>query len=268
MASGGPVDQFMLHTGASIATGASVEASATAARAFSTAGSGGAPDVFATATVLPLAADSQQVLGEQGGIAAELTAAEVDEILALGRIDMRSSQLADVDSILLSAGAVFDVEASTIGLGGLPLPGNVWIGFFAPELSGDGFESLRLRLARNGVSVADLVFTDPDQARSHLDQLALDLGAILTDPLPGEPPPLIGMARFAVDLDLVARERNDAFGVGFIVGATAIPEPSTLLLVAIGLVVLARRTRPGARAQTRSSSTSGIGLPARPRYSS
>ena len=242
-ASGGPVDQMLLHAGASIVTGASVEAKATAARPFSEAGSGADPDVFARATALPLAADSQQVFDEHAGVAAAFAAAGVDEILALGRIDMLSSQIADVDSILLSAGASFEIEASTIALAGFPRPGNVWIGFFAPELAGDGFESLRVRLGRNGASVLDLVFTDPDEASSELDQLALDLGAILTDPPPGELPPLIGTGYFTADFELRVRDFNDAFGVGFIVGSTPVPEPSTLLLVALGLAVLARRER-------------------------
>ena len=87
------------------------------------------------------------------------------------------------------------------------------------------------------------MFTDPDEASSELDQLALDLGAILTDPPPGELPPLIGTGYFTADFELGVRDFNDAFGVGFIVGSTPVPEPSTLLLVALGLAVLARRER-------------------------
>lgn len=242
-ASGGAVEQMALHAGASIATGASVEAKATAARLFSTAASGADPDVFARATALPLAEDSQQVFDEHAGVEAAFAAAGVDEILALGRFDMRSSQLADADSIMLSAGASFDIEASVLPIGEFSRPGNVWIAFFAPELAGEGFESLRVRLAHDDVSVFDLVFTDPDAARSHLDQLALDLGAILTPPPGGELPPLVGSGHFAVAFDLVVRDLDDSFGVGFLVGSTPIPEPSTLLLVALGLAAFAMRGR-------------------------
>jgi hypothetical protein len=242
-ASGGPVGQLTVYAGSSIATEANVEAKANAARALPTAGSGADRDVFAGATALPLAEDSQQVLDENPMVEAAFTAAGVDEILALGRFGMRSSQHADADSILLSAGASFEIDAMSFALPGYARPGNVWIAFFAPALTGDGFESLRVRLARNDDSLLDLVFTDPDQALDQLDQFALDLGAILTLPSDGSLPPISGTRHFTVDFDLVVRDLDDSFGVGFLVGSTPIPEPSTLLLFALGLAVLAVRQR-------------------------
>jgi hypothetical protein len=244
-ARGGVMDRMALYAGASIATGASAEAQASAARSFSASDAPTTSDVLVRAAALPLAEDSQQVLEDNPGIEAAFAAAGVDEMLALGRIQMRSSQLADTDSILLSGAASFDVLAALVAVSELPRPGNVWVSFFAPELEGEGFESLRVRLARNDVDVVDLLFTDPDEARSGLDQLAFDLGAIRDVPPPGDPqPPLLAAGNFTLDLELLVRDVDDSFGVGFLVGSTPIPEPSTLLLVGIGLAVLAfRRSR-------------------------
>jgi hypothetical protein len=245
-ARGGVMDRMALHAGASIATGASAEVQASAARSFSAFDAPTTSDVLVRATAVPLPEDSQQVLDDNPDLDAAFADAGVDEMLALGRIQMRSSQLAGTESILLSAGASFDVVAALFALGELPRPGNVWVSFFAPELEGEGFESLRVRLARNDVDVLDLLFTDPDEARAALDQLAFDLGAIRDPPPPeGEPqPPLLGTGTFTIDFDLLVREVDDSFGVGFLVGSTPIPEPSTLLLVGIGLAVLAlRRSR-------------------------
>jgi hypothetical protein len=240
----GPVEQMAVHAGASLVTGASVSAKANAARPFPAAGSGPSPDVVARATAIPLAADTQAVLDENAGVEAAFAAAGVDQHLVLGRIDMLSSQLGGEDSITLSAGASFDIRAATIALPSVLRRGNVWVGFFAPELAGDGFESLRVRLSHDGASVMDLVFTDPDTAREELDQLALDLGAILDDPPSGDLPGFPGAGHFAVDFDLVVRDPDDSLGIGFLVGSTPIPEPSTLLLVGFGLAVLAfRRSR-------------------------
>jgi hypothetical protein len=239
------MDRMTLHAGASIATGASAEAQASAARSFSASDAPTSSDVLVRATALPLAEDSQQVLDDNPGIEAAFADAGVDEMLALGRIQMHSSQLAGTESILLTGGASFDILAALFAQDELPLPrpANVWVSFFAPELDGDGFESLNVRLSRNQVDVLDLLFTDPEEAQDGLDQLALDLGAIRDPPPPeGEPqPPLLGTGTFTIDFDLRVRDVDDSFSVGLLVGSAPIPEPSTLLLVGLGLAVLAFR---------------------------
>jgi hypothetical protein len=182
------------------------------------------------------------VFAAHAALADSFEQAEVDQYLGLGRIDMRSSQLADTSSILLSSSVDFDIAVSTVNLPGFPGPRSAWIGFFDSGVAGDGFESLRIRLGNNGDLILDVVLTDPDAIAPYLDELAVDLGQIL----PSFPPSLPGVfptGHLTLDLDLMVRDVDDGFGVGFIIGSTPVPEPSTALLFTLGLAVLAARAR-------------------------
>ena len=69
----------------------------------------------------------------------------------------------------------------------------------------------------------------------------LDVGSLLLlDPgFPGHPP--IPVLDLRIGFDLTAAELGSGFSLDFIVAATAVPEPTTLVLVALGIAVLSLR---------------------------
>ena len=240
--SGDTVLRMGIGANASLLSQVSVEAHASSTQAFDPSPAAGGGDVIGRAVVTPLAADIDQVFAAHAALADAFESAEVDQYLGLGRIDMRSSQLADTGSILLSSSVDFDIAVSTVALPGFPGPRSAWIGFFESGVAGDGFESLRIRLANNEDLILDVLLTDPDAVALYLDEAAVDLGQILAS-FPPTLPTVFPTGHLTLDLDLMVRDVDDSFGVGFIIGSTPIPEPGTALLLAVGIAVLAARAR-------------------------
>ena len=110
------------------------------------------------------------------------------------------------------------------------------LGLLGSSLNGE-FEELRFRVERQiGADpfeeIVDAVFTDADAWLAYFDDHAIDLGPL--DAAGGE------SVRLNLFLEMLGDDSSAEVSADFIVGV-AVPEPSTALLVATGLALLAAR---------------------------
>jgi hypothetical protein len=113
--------------------------------------------------------------------------------------------------------------------------------------SGAGFDTLRFRVTRLSILVVDQTFATVASAMSYFHDKVVQVGDWTT----GVGSNNILDLRFT--LDVTGSQAGSAFSTDFLVGnatISAVPEPSTYLLFAFGLVGLltvARRRRLGLR---------------------
>jgi hypothetical protein len=133
-------------------------------------------------------------------------------------------------SMLMDANVEMALDIAGPG-GGLPLA----VGFFDPVFEGDGFAALAFQIEREGVVVLDASFEDLAAALAFFDDEVIGLG----DWDEG----VVGDLDLSFALTLRAGDPGSSFSFTSIVGSSAVPEPSTLMLFAAGLCGLARRAR-------------------------
>jgi hypothetical protein len=154
----------------------------------------------------------------------------VTEPLALLALGGAATDSGDPQSILLDAQVeiAFAVEATAYF-------DQLVVGLFDPIFSGEGFEELDFQIEREGTTIVNEHFEDLVSALAFFDDEVLELGA-WGDGIVGDVD-----LRFA--LALRSGDPGASFSFGSAIGISAIPEPSTLVLLAIGLVWLAVQAR-------------------------
>lgn len=169
---------------------------------------------------LPGAAQVAAALAGNPEAAAALAAAGSDSAAVLAAFGGRND--GSEASILLGVELELDVAFTE----------SLQVSFLDPELVGDGFDTLRLQIARGTDLLLDQLFDDDAAALAFFDDHVLDFGS---DPLAGT---------LRITLEWTAG-LGDGFGGDFLVlGRPAlIPEPAPAALLALGLVALALSRR-------------------------
>ena len=171
---------------------------------------------------LPSAEQVEAAVAGNAEAAAALAAAGSDSAAVLASFGARNENAET--SILLGAELELDVAFTE----------SLQVSFLDPELLGEGFDTLRLQIARGGALLLDQLFDDAVAALAFFDDHVLDFGA---DPSAGG---------LRITLELTAG-LGDGFAGDFLLqGRPAlIPEPATGAMLALGLVALAvsRRRR-------------------------
>ncbi len=134
------------------------------------------------------------------------------------------------NSITLSSTADFSIDLSD-----LPSDENLIIALLDSAADGGGFDVLDFEVTVEGNLVVDEQFTDLAAALAFFNDNVIDLGAL--DVLVSD-----GILDIVFDMDLTSNDPGDGFRYDLAFG-NAIPEPSTALLLALGLVALAHRRR-------------------------
>jgi hypothetical protein len=114
--------------------------------------------------------------------------------------------------------------------------------FFDGEVDEAAFVELALRVSYRGAVLFDALYTDAGELEQLLDDGLIVLGTIVRDELP---PFRRGELLFG--LSYTSNGGGGGLGTGFALGFAAIPEPSTCLLVALGLAAVAHSRRRAAR---------------------
>jgi hypothetical protein len=158
------------------------------------------------------------------------------DVLALAHWRAQSTRVpVNGASILLRSEFQLDLPGFFFGASGL------YLGLLNPEAGSTGFDSLRFLVDKDGESLVDRVFADSNEALEFFDDQALDLGDLT---YPGSTIRLL--------MELTASDPGAGFGSDLLVAWGTVPEPSTLLLVALGMACLAVRQRSaGARRSAR-----------------
>jgi hypothetical protein len=207
----------------------------------SLANSLGDVDTFAIAEGRPDLGEVQAATQGSNEVAGLFTGEAIDITLSLGRIGFTRLQEADGSAALQSAALTIlpnPLEVSALQ--------DVILGFSNPQFLGAGFDSLRFRANNRDETLIDVSFDELDEALDYFDDRILDLGGFAAGCTDGG-----GFGRrdfcFVSPLELIfdwtGSEQGDGFGVDLIVGLAPIPEPSSVLLMALGLAVLAVRAR-------------------------
>jgi hypothetical protein len=195
-------------------------------------------DGFSHTTWSPLAGDLASALAGDPIVAEALVTSEIDSILLFNRVGATNHQaLAEGDALtsVIQFQTVLPYDEE------IPLGGSV-LAFFAPSIGEEGFGSLRVRVDLGGAIfdndthvLIDETFNDADDARSYLAGLVLD---------PLGPCGRGCESELKLAFEFTSEAEGAHFSVGWLLGVQSIPEPSTALLVALGLCVLvARRAR-------------------------
>jgi hypothetical protein len=142
-----------------------------------------------------------------------------------------SSASGDFGSILLETSADLAVEIAGVQPGFFD---QAVVGFFDPVFTGNGFESLAFRIEREGETLLEETFDNLASALLFFDDELLGLGDATGEGIEGDLD-----LRFA--LALRSGDPGASFSFASAVGISAIPEPSTAVLLACGLILLARR---------------------------
>jgi hypothetical protein len=190
-------------------------------------------DALAHATGRPTAGDVQSAVQGTTQVAAAFSGDAIDIVLSLGQVGFKAGT--DGDGASPTRHAEFEVVPDALAVSVLQ---DAIVGFMRPEFIGDGFDSLRFQAKLRGQMLADESFEELDEALAYFDDRVLDLGNFSIGINP--PPTYSPLELF---FDWTGSEQSGGFGVDFIVGVTPVPEPSTALLLAIGLAALAERAR-------------------------
>ena len=230
---GGELARLHLTATASLHSGATVDALIDGSGAFQRTPLGRL-DAFAIASQLPGSSVVDAAIGDSPQVAAAFGDDAIGVVLGLGQIGFAGLQ--DAGDGSLSQSARIEIIPNVFQVSVLQ---DVVLGFVKPESIGTGFDSLHFRAAMGDTALADVTFDDPDAARVYFDDRVLDLGSFVI----GGVPPVFFRSALVLEFDWIGSELGSAFGVDWIIGLTPIPEPSTALLLALGLAVMAARAR-------------------------
>jgi hypothetical protein len=199
---------------------------------------------FAVLDALPDAAAARNAMTSHERVSNAFEASVTNAALALFALGGASADSEDPSSILWSS----RVEMS-LAIGASSLFDQLVVGLFDPTFSGEGFEALSFRIEREGATIVERSFDDLASALAFFDDGVLELGQWRSG--------LVGDLELRFLLDLRAGDAGSSFSFAGAVGTSAIPEPSTLALVACGIAVLAGRKR--SRPFRRPSDAAGAG---------
>jgi hypothetical protein len=198
-------------------------------------------DAFAVIAGRPDATEVEAATQGSAQVADAIATGAFEIVLALGQVGFTRMQ--DAEGALMTQRAALSLTPYAREADGLQ---QVTVGFLNPESLGSGFDSLRLRANLGLETVLDVSFDELNDALAYFDDRVLDLG---DSPDPCFESPGFGRRDFCfftpleLIFDWTGSEAGAGFGVDVIVGVTPVPEPSTALLFAIGLAVMAARAR-------------------------
>jgi hypothetical protein len=235
----GELSGLQLTAKASVHSEANVETMIDASGAFQKRPLG-LRDAFAIASQAPGDAAVEAAIADHAQVAAAFADDEIGVVLNLAQIGFKGRQETDGDAATHRAELeiipnVFEVSVLQ----------DVMIGFMNPEFFGSGFDSLRFRASNRDETLINVSFDELDEALVYFDDRVLDLGGFgagCTEPIPGLPSFCL-LSSLELIFDWTSDEQGAGFGLDLIVGLTPVPEPSSVLLVALGLAVLAARAR-------------------------
>lgn len=200
----------------------------------------GSSDAFANAAGSPAHADIQAALQGNAEITETFQSDAIDLVLSLGQVGF--ARLQEEDGAPATQSAKLEFVPSGLQVSVFP---DAVVGLMNPEFLGSGFDSLRFQANVGGETLVDESFDELDEALAYFDDRVLELdgiGAGCTEPGPGRPS-FCFVSPLELIFDWTGSEQGSGFGVDLIVGLAPIPEPSSVLLVALGLAVLAARAR-------------------------
>jgi hypothetical protein len=175
-------------------------------------------------------------------VAGTLEANQLDSILLMGRVGGTNHQeFAPADSVTaaihIRSYLPFDEHAPV---------GSSLLVFFDPRIEAEGFGGLRIRAELEGAIFAndlhvlfDEAFSDPESAEAFLAGFTLDpLGAC----------GVVCESQFDLYFDFTPTAKGAHFSTGWLLGVQTVPEPSTAILIALGLASfsLSRKSLRGA----------------------
>jgi hypothetical protein len=143
--------------------------------------------------------------------------------IAMGFTGFSPDQVAAAEP--LHTETVLTLQTSKFSIGSA-----IRIGFLDPEITG-AFGSLRLLIKRNALVLLDQTFSDAASVDAFFDDQFLELANAASGYALFE--------TFELLFDLEGHAAGSAFRVGYMIGT--VPEPSTALLLALGLAMLGRR---------------------------
>ena len=159
---------------------------------------------------------------------------QLGRVLALGRVGFTNTQ--DTTGAATTLSASFELVANALQVSALQ---EVVVRFLNPESLASGFDELHFRAELRDQIVVDETFDELVQAIAYFDDRVLELGTFGIDTGDTFHP----TAPLRLSFDLTTSEQGAGFGLDLLVGLTAIPEPSTALLLVLGLFVLGARRR-------------------------
>lgn len=221
-------------TTASVHAQATVEARAAVGDPFEKADLG-VIDAFVIATGRPGEAAVLDAIAGTSQVAGAFTGAALDIVLSVGQVGFTNLQ--DTNGSPAMQHAELTIAPNVFEVSVLQ---DVTVGFMNPVSLGSGFDTLRFRANLRGETLVDVTFADVSAAFAYFDDDVLDLGGF---EFSGVPPYYFPTPPLELLFDWTGSETGSGFGIDLIVGLTPVPEPSTALLLVIGLAMLAARTR-------------------------
>jgi hypothetical protein len=221
-------------------TGTAVSAASAAVAQTSPTDTSG-KQALAFATGLPTATDVSTRLAGDPNVAATFSQPNAR---SLGLIYQGGGYAGQANGLSSSATSIADLSLDITQISNKQF---LVLGLLDPVASGAGFDTLRFRVTRLSILVIDQTFATVASAMSYFHDKVVQVGDWTT----GVGSNNILDLRFT--LDVTSSQAVSAFSTDFLVGnatIAAVPEPSTYLLFAFGLVGLltvARRRRAGLR---------------------
>jgi hypothetical protein len=236
VARSGSIGALSARAGSSVAGASVVEARASMRQP--AAGSVPPRDSFATVTGLPSAQVVADALLGNDLLSALVAGGDVEDELALARWSAGATGETRGESIWLHSEFSLLLDRSEpddpfeiFVPPQLSAPSGLFLGLLNPEIADGGFDTLRFLIEKDGQTLLDRVFTDPAEALLFFDDQALDLGDL-------SPTSIVRLR-----LELAASDASAGFAADFLVVQGTVPEPSTWLLVGVGIAWLAVRRR-------------------------
>jgi hypothetical protein len=181
---------------------------------------------FARVGALPLASDVNSALAGHANVSGALDPSGLGTTLAL--ISMGGGSLPTAPSGSMTEHSEIDLS---LHLAGSNLQDELVVGFLDGKESSGGFSGLRLRVMTQGQTVFDTSFSDPASALTFLNDRVVGLG--------GWQSSSVGDVKVSFLFDVTTTNPGDGFESDLAFGTSAVPEPSTVLLLATGVLSLA-----------------------------
>lgn len=194
----------------------------------------------------PDAAATEAALAGNPNVAANLDAEGDAESIALLTLGGGAPSQAPGSSRAVESSLSLQLDPADLDLPfGSPVP--LALALLDPLASGTGFDSLRIRLSVAEEIVLDQTFTELALATSFFDDRVIDLGEFQPEsyqlPFPGFPG-FLQPLNIHLALELTSDDPGASlFATILLASANPVPEPTSALLVAAGLVAFARRDR-------------------------